>query len=101
MPLLFDDWFSFAEEMEDKGRFDIAARIFRHIASIFGNTSFMNAREANALFHFGDYRSALEVLANMKRPSISTRLIEARCYVKLGEPQKAIIAYEKARKELE
>ena len=97
-PLQFDDWFSFALELESKGKWDIAARIFRHMAGLFGNESCMNVHEANALFHFEDYRGALRVIDSMVRPTVSSLLIEGRCYFKMGEVEHAISCYEKAER---
>ncbi len=98
LPLQYDEWFSFAMELEQTGKWDIAARIFRHLASMFGNGPCMNVHEANALYHFGDYRSALQVIDRMIRPTVSSLLIEGRCYSKMGEPEHAISCYQKAER---
>ena len=98
LPLQFDDWITFASELEQSGKWDIAAWIFRHIASIFGNEPGMMIREANALYHFGDYRRALQVIGLMERPTIASYLIEARCYSMLDEKEHAIDAYKRAER---
>lgn len=98
MPLQLDDWFTFATELEESGRWDVAARVFRHISSTFGDLSLVLPREANALYHFGDYRGAIRVLSLMPRQTVSTLIIKARCHRGLGEMVKAIISYDKARK---
>ena len=97
-PLQFDDWFSFAMELQCKGKWDIAARIFRHIASVFGNEPYMMVLEANALYQFGDHHGTLLVIDCMVRPTVSSMLIEARCYRALSETEHAIKCYEKAER---
>jgi hypothetical protein len=101
MPLLFDHWFSFACELEDDGKWDIAARVFRHLASIFQNVPYMQMREANALYQFGDYRSALQIIELMERPTVSSYLLGGRCWKRLDKPEKSVIMYNKAMTILE
>jgi tetratricopeptide (TPR) repeat protein len=101
MPLRYDDMILFGFELEEAGKWDVAARMFRHIASLFGNKSFVTVREANALYQFGDYRQALEVIESMEQPTVASMIIEARCWRKLDKPEKACIIYEKAETILE
>lgn len=96
MPLLFDDGLTFATELQEGGKWDIAARLYRHLSTIFGNRCDMLNREANALYQFGDYRGAIHVLENQPRESVSSLLILARCWKELDFPEKSVILYRKA-----
>ena len=96
MPMQYDHWLSFGSELEANGKWDVAARVFRYISDIFGNTPAMVTREANCLYWFGDYLGALGVLELLTRPTVSSLIIEARCWNKLDKPQKACIIYNKA-----
>ncbi len=98
LPLQYDEWLSFAAELEGRGKWDIAARIYGHMASVFGNAPFLNVHEANALYHFENYQGALMVIDSMVRPTVSSLLVEGRCYFKLGEQEHAISCYEKAER---
>jgi tetratricopeptide (TPR) repeat protein len=101
MPLRYDDLISVAEGLQERGRWDFAAKMYGHIAATHGNVKSMTIREANAWYQFGDYRRALSLIDRIDSMTISAYMIKARCLVKMGMVKVAIKEYEEAQRILE
>ena len=95
-PLIYDHWISIASEMEQKGRWDFAARVYNYTASLYGNVQSCKLKEANALYSYGAYQDALDAIGEIIRPTISYYLIRARVLNALDDVEGAILNYEMA-----
>lgn len=97
-PFQFDDLVKAAEEVEEKGNWLYASQIFEYMCEKYRNELWMKTRWANALYHAGRYDEALSIAEelNLKRPTVSTLLIEARIHRKRDDVSLAIEQFEKA-----
>jgi tetratricopeptide (TPR) repeat protein len=97
-PFQFDDLVKAVEEVEEKGDWLYASQIFEYMCENYRNELWMKTRWANALYHAGRYDEALSIAEelNLKRPTVSTLLIEARIHRKRDDVSLAIEQFEKA-----
>ena len=97
-PLQFDCWVIEAEEAELQGDWARAVEVFEYLAQNYQNELWMKTRWANTLYHAGRYDEALSIAEelNLKRPTVSTLLIEARIHRKRDDVSLAIEQFEKA-----
>jgi tetratricopeptide (TPR) repeat protein len=102
-PFQFDDLVKAAEEVEEKGNWLYASQIFEYICEKYRNELWMKSRWANTLYHAGRYNEALSIAEelNLKRPTVSTLLMEARVRCKKEDFRGAIDLLKKAEGILE
>jgi len=97
-PLQFDNLMTGAKEIEKQGDWARAVEVFEYLAQNYQNELWMKTRWANTLYHAGRYDEALSIAEelNLKRPTVSTLLIEARIHRKRDDVSLAIEQFEKA-----
>jgi tetratricopeptide (TPR) repeat protein len=98
-PFQFDNLLCSTELMQLEGQWEQAAKIYDFLASEYGNEIWMRTRQANALYHAGQFAAAAGVAGrlNQKRPTTATYLIEARARKKLADYKTAIGLYRQAQ----
>lgn len=102
-PLQFDCWISEAEDIEGQGDWARASQIFDYLREKYQNELWMKTRCANALYHNGEHKRALQMIreVNRERPAVSGLLIEARAHAKQNDFASAIDIFNKAERILE
>jgi glycosyltransferase involved in cell wall biosynthesis len=102
-PLQFDNLMTEVEEIEKKGDWAYAAKVFKYLWEHYDNELWMKTRCANALYYAGQYERAAGIVGevNSKRPTVSTLLIEARARCKKEDFCGAIDLLKKAEEILE
>ncbi len=97
-PFKFDGLVKAAVGVEEKGNWLYASQIFEYICEHYQNELWMKTRWANTLYHGGRYDEALSIAEelNLKRPTVSTLLLEGRIHRKRNEISLAIERFEKA-----
>ena len=91
------------EEIEKQGGWGSAAKGFEYLRANYENDLWMKTRCANALYHNGEHKRALQVIreVNRVRPAVSGLLIEARAHARQNEFAAAIDIFNKAERILE
>ena len=102
-PLQFDCMITELEEIEKQGGWGRAAKGFEYLRANYENDLWMKTRCANALYHNGEHKRALQVIreVNRVRPAVSGLLIEARAHARQNEFAAAIDIFNKAERILE
>jgi hypothetical protein len=97
-PFQFDNLLSAAELSQLDGDWYKAARIYDYLAEHYGNTLWMQVRQANALVQSGRSRKAAETIetVNRVRPTVASLLIAARNEKKQNRHREAIPLYQRA-----
>jgi tetratricopeptide (TPR) repeat protein len=97
-PFQFDNLLGAAELCQLDRQWHKAAQVYAHIAEHYGNTLWMQTRQANALVQCGRLPQAAKVIAevNRIRPSVASLLIAARAEKKQKHHPEAIAFYQRA-----
>jgi glycosyltransferase involved in cell wall biosynthesis len=97
-PFQFDSLLCSTEMMQIEGKWGQAAKIYDYLACQYGNELWMRTRQANALYHAGQYAAAADLAGdlNRRRPTVTTYMIEARARKKLEDYKTAAGLYGRA-----
>jgi hypothetical protein len=97
-PFQLDGLVTAAGEVERQGDWLYASQIYEYICGKYSNELWVKGRWANALYHAGRYDEALSIVKelNLRKPTVSTLLIEAKIHRKRNDVSLAIEQLEKA-----
>jgi tetratricopeptide (TPR) repeat protein len=98
-PFQFDNLLTAVTDLQQGGEWDRAERVLNYMAQNYGNTNWMQTLRANALYWADRIKESIEIVQKMNRtrPTVTRLLIEARCYRKNKQFQKAAELYRHAQ----
>ena len=88
--LYFDNLYHIARDMDKKSP-AVAAKLYNHLWKKYGNTNWIQTREASSLLACGCFVDAFRLINEVSKimPTTETMDIMAKCYVGMGEHDKA------------
>lgn len=97
-PFQFDNYLIAAFQKERQGDWSQAARIYEIAAEQYGNTLWMQTRQANALYQQSQWEQAAALAGqlNQTAPTVARLMIEARARRKLNDYSAAVALYRRA-----